>query len=228
MKIALVEDNSDLRKELLYQLEYNGFDIVAFENGISYLKWLGKDIPHELLILDLGLPDIDGLIIAEALCKVVPAPEIIILTARSTLADRINGWNAGAKTYLTKPFEFDELLAIIRSFNRKLSSNITSHPNAFTLDLDQFLATDLSGKAISVSFIEAQILSSLIRNQPDFVSRTQIIGDIGLEAKNYDMRRLETNVSRLRKKLLELGDGKATIRAVRGKGYIITGYWEIA
>ncbi|MGA1218869.1 MAG: response regulator transcription factor, partial [Pseudomonadales bacterium] len=123
LRCAVVEDEASLREDLLFFLDHAGFSVVFESDGYDVLPGL-LGSTAEVVILDLGLPDIDGLEITRALRTQRPDMAIVMLTARSGPGDRLLGWREGADAYLVKPVEFKELEAVIRSVARRAGGSM--------------------------------------------------------------------------------------------------------
>lgn len=222
MNIALLEDNPDLNEEISFQLIHMGHQITSFSNGSSYLEWVKHNNDHDVLLLDLGLPDIDGLKVAEEIKYIKPNVQIIMLTARSSVMDKVKGWNAGANIYLTKPIDIQELQAILENIQTKSSFAKQWLTPDLTLNCISLTLTSANENKVKLSFIEVKLLTLLNEAVSKPVSRNRLICEMGENPDIYDDRRLEAIISRLRMKFLNLGCDKSMIQAVRNKGYILT------
>ena len=223
MKIAVVEDNPDLREELEFLISHAGHQVESMFSAKSLYRLLEADQHFDVLILDVGLPDECGFTIAEKL-KGTPGLGIIILTARGHIQDRIRGLEMGADAYLTKPVDVTELLAVINSIYRrlqveKLSLQPPKEVTGFHLDgscRKLFLSDD---GQITLTRSEGTILKILAQHGREPVSRRKISEALGYDYLHYDERRLEAIISRLRKKLKDGCPETEIIKAARGIGY---------
>lgn len=227
MKIALIEDNSDLREEINFQLTHLGHEVTAFSDGNSFLRTFSPVSDFNVLLLDLGLPDVDGLEVAQQVNTLRNDIRIIILTARNALQDRVKGWNVGAHIYLTKPVDIEELQAILDNLPANNSDYHQLQNASLILNTVDLSLTHPNGEKLGLSFIEVKILSRLNAVLAEPVSRDDLIREIGENPLHYDPRRLEALMSRLRRKCLDFGCEKNMIQAVRGKGYLLTTPIEI-
>lgn len=221
-RIALVEDNTDLREEIVFQLTHLGHPVSEFSHGRAYLDWLREAPGGHVLLLDLGLPDMDGPEIAETVAAMAVDVPLIMLTARDSLNDRVKGWRAGASIYLTKPVALEELQAILERLARSGPPRAGGSAPALELDTLGLRLHNAGGEGVELSYSESRILAALNESQPDPVCRTDLIRHLGGNPEHYDARRLEAIVSRLRKKLAGLGVSGSALKAARGRGYSLT------
>lgn len=223
IRLAIVEDDLILREELSHFLTSYGVVVFEVNSGISLDELLMRQTV-DLLILDLNLPGQNGLEIAQRIRLNQPNIGIIMLTARTAMADRIKGYESGADIYLPKPTSGAELLAAIVSLNRRLKDQ--KKPSQWTLDMKQRLLIPCDDlEVISLTAIECLLIMTLV-NAPDHSLDTDEICDI-LSEKNHGepvtKRALENIISRLRKKIAAtVTDPKLqSIRSVWGLGYEI-------
>jgi two-component system phosphate regulon response regulator OmpR len=215
LKIALVEDNDDLRDLLARDISRAGYEVHTAECAED-LDDLVSHTLIDLLILDLTLPGEDGLSIARRYKQANPDTYIIMLTARGREQDRIEGYEAGADVYLTKPISSSELMAAIGSVSRRLSKrqdliDIVLNVRAMTL-------TGL--KTIALNRQEVVMLKALNESPNGNLAYFRLLELHGeLEINESAKAALEVRVVRLRKKLAEAGIEGKTIRAIRGEGY---------
>lgn len=222
MKIAFIEDNSDLREELTFQLTHLEHLVYPFPAGKPYLDWLLSNPKHDALLLDLGLPDLDGLLIAKQVREINPDVYVIMITARSSIDSKVEGWNAGANFYLPKPVDLNELEAILNSLHIKKNTHLSPSLSELTLNKIDLTLANQEHKILKLSYIECLLLSAMNNSLSVPLSRNELIHAIHENPSHYDPRRLEAIMSRLRKKLNDYGCDKSVIQAVRGKGYMLT------
>ena len=221
MRIAIVEDDAILREELAYFLGENGFLVSQVNNGSSLDELLMYE-NIKLIILDVSLPGQNGMVIAKRLRTSFPNLGIIMLTARTSLVDRIQSYENGADIYLPKPTPALELLAAVRSLERRLKE--TELPQSWSLDfLRRKLTPPGSTQPIELTAVEVYLLSALAAapNQTlDFESIQELL-KIKYDFKELTKRALENLISRLRIKIsLSIGDEKVRcIQSVWGAGY---------
>lgn len=223
MHITLIEDNHDLREEIVFLLQHAGYQVEGVACAYDFYRYFDSSDRVNILLLDLGLPDEDGLTIAKKL-QGTKGLGIIMLTARGSLSERITGLDHGADAYLTKPVEMSELIAVIESVKRRLTVEFTTNVKdsdsiCWFLDEAKRNLKKNCGQHIKLTATEGQILYTLAKVAPKPVSRKRLTESIGEEYAYYDERRLETIISRLRRKLKSTGAESSTIKAARGQGY---------
>ena len=218
MRVLVIEDNPRLSEALVRGLAEQGFDVSAASTGASGLLRL-LEHPVEAAIVDLGLPDRDGLtVVREARAARVVAP-IMILTARDTVQSCIEGLEAGADDYMIKPFAYQELVARVRALIRR-SSLPRAAPEPF-VDItlaDKDLCVRVRGRAVLLSPRERGLLALMLQRRGQVVSRREILRQVF----GYDFETgtniVEVHIAHLRRKL---GEEAALIRTVRGAGYFL-------
>lgn len=229
--LLLVEDDELLRDGLNAQLTQAGHRITTAEDGQAALERLAAD-GFDGVVLDLGLPKVDGLSVLRRLRQQTPALPVLILTARDGIEDRVEGLNAGADDYLTKPFNRDELLARLQAMLRRASlpafgpapvaSSAGASASASPLRLDPALPRAwLGAEAIELTQREWVLLGLLVRHSGRVVSREDVLeawqADPA-EAGGSGSNALEVYVHRLRRKL---AGSTLNIRNIRGLGYML-------
>lgn len=227
--LLIVEDDELLRDGLSAQLTQAGHRIDTASDGEQALAMLDREA-FDGVVLDLGLPRIDGLTVLRRLRTRLPALPVLILTARDDVEDRVEGLNAGADDYLTKPFNRDELLARLQSMLRRASlpafgASRAAEPapaSAGVLRLDPVLPRAWLGEEmIELTQREWSLLGLLVRNSGRVVSREDVLqawqADPG-EAGGVTSNALEVYVHRLRRKL---AGAPLNIRNIRGLGYML-------
>ena len=223
-QILLIEDDVDLIESLRLFLEKEKFEIVASHSGYGGLS-LALESPPDLILLDLNLPDLDGL----SICRELRASEgtrdlpIIMLTARAQEYDRILGLDLGADDYITKPFSVRELLSRIRALLRRCQLDGGVPEEIFN---DRRLQIDrsarrvlLDGGEIRMTRREFDLLWFLILNSPRVVSRERILERIWGLSSDIETRTIDVHIRSLRKKL-----GSEIIETLIGTGYRFRGY----
>ena len=222
MKILLVEDNIQLNKALATLFKRNSYLVDSAFDGEEALIYL-NDYQYDVVILDIMLPKIDGLeVLTRARQNKIETP-IILLTAKSTIEDKIKGLDLGADDYLPKPFSVEELLARIRALSRrKFNSSIQNDEIHFAdliIDEKNYLIK-CGDKSIVISNKEMQILLLLIKNEGKIVSK-ETITSCAWNAESYSTNEnLWVYVSYLRKKIESLGS-KIKIKSIRYQGYYL-------
>ena len=215
-QIAIIDDDPEILKLLDQYLTKNGFEVSAFSNGESFL---GQDhAKFSLVVLDLGLPGIDGLEVCRMLRKNSNIP-IIMLTAASDDLDRILGLELGSDDYMGKPFNPRELLARIKALLRRSEVKDEDVDNHIVMNFAARSAF-ISGAQLDLTGTEFDLLCVFHKQIGSVLSRDEI-GEL-LHGRKIDPldRSIDTIVSRLRNKLSEHFQGEI-IQSVRGKGYVL-------
>ena len=220
MRILLVEDNERLAEAISENLTAAGFAINHVSRGEDALA-VTADQQFDAIVLDLGLPDIDGMDVLKALRDKKNAVPVLMLTARDQLSDKIEGLNKGADDYMVKPFETDELIARLNALLRRpaqaVSEIITVGNLSFNTTNRQAMARE---KILELSKRETDLLEQLLRSLGKIVSKKSI----EMRLYSYDdkgsVNSVEVLVHRLRKKL-ESYDAGLDIHTLRGIGYMI-------
>ncbi len=219
MRIVLVEDNQSLRKGITYRLTDDGHAVDALENGEAADVFLQQE-DCDLVILDINLPGKDGLEILTNMRRRSDPRPVILLTARSTTQDRVEGLDAGADDYLIKPFEMEELAARVRAVarRREVAPRRTMSLGNLTLDVEtpQLLNGDA---ALDVPRRELSMLVALAEANGTPVSKDALLDKVYGAGSETDDKVVEVYVSRLRKRLSQFG---VLIRVHRGIGYALT------
>ena len=220
MRILVVEDEKNLNRVLKKQLEKQGYSVDACLDGLEAKDYMDMT-EYDVIILDIMLPGMDGLqLLKMAREKDLPS-QIIMLTARDSIEDRVKGLDMGADDYLTKPFAFEELLARIRMLVRKKSGNKTNVYRAADLELDTSAMTvTRGGQQIMLTAREFAVLRYLMANKGIVLSREKI--EEHLFDYDYDgaSNVVDVYIRYLRKKVDEGFDEKL-IHTVRGTGYVL-------
>ena len=217
-RIGLIEDNLDYRTEVAFHLRRAGFDVALESDGVGIDAQLAA-CPCNLLVLDLGLPVEDGLVIAHRLRQRQPGLGIVMLTARGSLDDRLAGLEEGADAYLVKPVDMRELVATLQSVQRRLAAAVLPS-EAWSLAPDTLSIRSPAGEAVELTATEMDLLKCLAAAAPEPVSREVLAAAMGHPEFDFDYRRLEVAFSRLRKKIETATTSDSPIRAARGRGYV--------
>lgn len=214
-RVAIVEDNQDLLDDVIFSLERAGFTVRGCDRGEA-LDCLLEDFRPHVVVLDIGLPGEDGLSIAERLRAMQPAPGIVMLTARTTLEDRIEGHTRGADNYLCKPVDMEELVAVVRARARTVMPTTGAQWRFFTR---QRCLQFPEGQRLELTTAENQLLTAILGNPGQQAGRRVLIGALGGNPDDYDIRRLEVTISRLRQKIRAIRPETNPLRALRNQGY---------
>ena len=227
MKIPVVDDEQPVRESLRRSLRFNGYDVLTASDGLEAVEAVRSENP-ELLILDVMMPNMDGLEVCRTLRSEGWDRPILVLTARDGVSDRVAGLDAGADDYLPKPFALEELLARVRSLVRRASADSIAAEAPVESKLsfeDLVLDADTrevsrGGRAISLTRTEFSLLQLLMENPRKVLSRSKILEEVW----GYDFptsgNALEVYIGYLRKKTEGDGDSRL-IHTVRGVGYVL-------
>lgn len=220
MRILLAEDEDDLRKVTVKRLKAEGFGVDGCRDGQEALEYLDA-ADYNLVILDIMMPRLDGLSVLRKLRKGGNPVPVLLLTAKDAVSDRVQGLDAGADDYLTKPYAFEELLARIRALVRR---NSTEKSDVLTVgDLSVELSTKRvmrGGKEILLSAKEFNLLETLMRHKGRVLSRAQLenqVWDFGFEGSSNIV---DVYIRYLRRKVDDPFE-KKLIHTIRGAGYVL-------
>jgi DNA-binding response OmpR family regulator len=217
--VLVIEDDKGLQKYLRELLLDNGFSVQTADDGIAALETLGKSDP-DIVVLDLGLPNMSGETVCLEIRKKYKDLPIIILTAKDSIQDIVQGLNLGADDYMTKPFVADEFLARIKARLRKLGEGDTKLKIA-DLELDnKTLEVIRGGKLIQLTPQEFKLLQYLMSNKGRILTREMILNRIWLYSSDVETRVVDVYMGYLRKKV-DQGHTKKLLHSVRGFGYVI-------
>ncbi|MCR9139044.1 MAG: response regulator transcription factor [Alphaproteobacteria bacterium] len=216
MRILVVEDDRDLNRQVSEALEEAGYVVdKAFDGSEGH--FLGDTEPYDAVILDIGLPEMDGISVLEEWRSAGRAMPVLILTARDRWSDKVAGIDAGADDYVAKPFHVEEVLARIRALIRRAAGHSSSEIVCGPLRLDTRGAkATVDGKALKLTSHEFRLLSYLVHHVNKVVSRTELVEHMYDQDFDRDSNTIEVFVGRLRKKL-----GVDMIETIRGLGYRI-------
>jgi two-component system response regulator PhoP len=218
MRILLVEDEAPLRETLAARLKRDGFAVDAAADGEEGL-YLGREVPFDLAIVDLGLPKLSGMELVEILRKEGHGFPILILTARASWQDKVQGLKFGADDYLVKPFHVEELLARINALVRRASGWAKPILACGPIRLDTTAqSVTVDGKSADLTSYEYKVLEYLMLHAGELVSKADLTEHIYQQDFDRDSNVLEVFIGRLRRKLDPDGTLKP-IETVRGRGY---------
>ena len=227
MKLLVVDDEQAVRESLRRSLRFNGYEVLTANDGLEAVETVRAENP-ELLILDVMMPNMDGLEVCRTLRSEGWDRPILVLTARDGVSDRVSGLDAGADDYLPKPFALEELLARVRSLVRRAAADsiaaeapVESKLSFEDLELDaDTREVSRGGRAISLTRTEFALLQLLMENPRKVLSRSKILEEVW----GYDFptsgNALEVYIGYLRKKTEGEGDARL-IHTVRGVGYVL-------
>ncbi|MCJ8191648.1 response regulator [Sphingomicrobium aestuariivivum] len=214
MRILIVEDEPNLGRQLRSTLEGAGYAVDLATDGVDG-HFLGESESYDAVVLDLGLPEMDGLTILNKWRKGGKDMPVLVLTARDSWSDKVAGLDAGADDYLAKPFQTEELIARLRALIRRSAGHASSVLEAGEIRLDTRSGkVTKDGEPVKLTAQEYKLLSYLMHHKGKVVSRTELIEHIYDQDFDRDSNTIEVFVTRIRKKL-----GSETITTIRGLGY---------
>ena len=225
MKILVADDEQAVRESLRRSLSFNGYDVVLAEDGAQAVKLIEAEQP-ELVILDVMMPQMDGLEVCRTLRSSGDDRPILLLTARDGVSDRVAGLDAGADDYLPKPFALEELLARVRSLFRRSIKEAQKPEEPKELEFEDLVLNpdtrDVSrgGKPISLTRTEFALLEYLMRNPRKVLTRSDILEEVWGYNFPTSGNALEGYIGYLRKKMEADGESRL-IHTVRGVGYVL-------
>jgi len=218
MRILVVEDDSVLRDGLSRSLRNGGYAVEVADDGRLADQLLSVH-SFDLVVLDLGLPGLDGLEVLRRLRRRASNIPVLILTARDSIVDRVNGLDVGADDYLVKPFELAELEARVRALMRRAQSVATARISHGALTLDTAARRAFVGEeALDLSAREVALLEALLLSAGRVVSKDQLADRLYGVSDEVGPNAIEVFVHRLRRKIEAAG---VSIRTIRGLGYLV-------
>ena len=220
MRILLFEDHSQLADSITRGLAGLGFGIDAFPTASAGLNAL-KAIAYDAVILDLGLPDRDGLDVLSELRQRNSSAPILILTARDGIEDRVTGLDAGADDYVVKPFAMTELAARLRALLRRPGQALAETLSVGNLQLHTSSRhVTANGASIHFSVREVEALELLMRREGQVVAKNSLEDSLYGLTRNVSQNSIEVLISRLRRRLNSIGAG-CSIHTFHGIGYLL-------
>ena len=220
MKILLIEDYAPLRESLQQGLRENGYAVDAAGDGEEGL-WYASTGEYEVVVLDLRLPGMDGLEILRRLRAQKNKVHVLIVTAKDSVHDRVEGLDLGADDYLVKPFEFSELLARVRALVRRKYDQKEPVIRVADVEVDTSArAVRRSGRPVYLTVREYAILEILARKSGRVVSRETIMEGVYDFAAELSSNVIDVYIGRLRRKL-EIEGGNNILHTKRGFGYML-------
>jgi two-component system, OmpR family, response regulator len=216
MRILVVEDESSLAQHLTSSITEAGYAVDHAADG-ERADFLAQTEQYDALVLDLGLPKIDGLTLLRKWRDSGLVTPVLILTARGSWHEKVQGIDGGADDYVSKPFRIEEVLARLRALMRRASGHVTSELRAGNVTLDTGRArVTLDGMPVKLTSHEFRVLSYLMHHRGRIVSQAELIEHIYAQDFDRDSNTVEVFIARLRRKL-----GAFFIETVRGLGYRI-------
>lgn len=217
MRVLLVEDDQDLTRQLKGALADAGYVVDHAADG-EEAQFLGESEPYDAVVLDLGLPKLDGVSVLERWRRSTVNIPVLILTARDSWSQKVAGFDAGADDYLTKPFHTEELLARLRALVRRSAGHAAPLLACGALSLDPKSArANINGEPLRLTSLEYRMLHYLVMHQGRVISRTELVEHLYDQDFDRDSNTVEVFIGRVRKKI-----GPDRIETVRGLGYRLT------
>jgi len=218
-RIVIIEDDVEIGETLLRILEFERYHPFLYRDGKSGLEQALFHTP-DLVILDLGLPDIDGLEVAKELRKESAIP-ILMLTARDAVESRVQGLDSGADDYLVKPFAKAELLARIRALLRRAPTTGEASLTYADIKLDEDTYVAKRGeRVLKLTQREFQLLKYLVQNREIVISRDRLLDEVWSYDAAAFTNTVDVFISNLRRKLEENGESRV-LHTIRGVGYVL-------
>ncbi len=218
MHLLIVEDEAQLQSQIRQQMEDLNYTTDTASDGREGLYY-GEEYQYDLAIIDLGLPEIDGIELIRRLRKNEKTFPILILTARGDWQDKVEGLEAGADDYLVKPFHTEELRARVQALLRRAAGQSTNtwQFGPVSIDIEKKLV-QLNGETVELTSYEFNTLEYLARHQGKVISKSELTEYLYAQDFERDSNTIEVFVGRLRKKI-DLDKDQPLIRTVRGQGY---------
>lgn len=222
MKLLVVEDEESLLNVITKGLKKCGYAVDKAVDGEEALKYF-ELYEYDLIVLDLGLPGMDGMEVLKTIREANPLVKVLILSARSEIEDRIQGLDQGANDYLIKPFDFLELEARIRCLLRQpiIMQDVEIHIREMTIDIKK-KSVYINSKPLELTKKEYGILEYLALNKNSIVSAESLIEHVWDSEVDLFSNTFKFHMSSLKRKMAELTDTEL-IRNIRGQGYIVAG-----
>lgn len=221
-RLLIVEDDQTLRDTLAYNLQSEGYQVIQAGDGVTGLN-LAREQKPDLVLLDVGLPELDGLTVCRTLRREMDVP-IVLLTARGGEVDRIVGLDSGADDYIAKPFSFGELLARLRAVLRRGQRGSTTQLKSGNLTLDLVgRHAYCAGKELNLKPREFDLLAELIRHKGAVLTRDLLLQRVWGFDFAGDTRTVDVHIRWLREKIEEDPAKPQRIETVRGLGYRFEG-----
>ncbi|HSI42276.1 MAG TPA: response regulator transcription factor [Xanthobacteraceae bacterium] len=216
MRLLVVEDDPDLNRQIFEALSDAGYAVDRAYDGEEG-HYLGENEPYDAVVLDIGLPKMDGLSVLESWRRGGKKMPVLILTARDRWSDKVQGFDAGADDYVAKPFHMEEVLARLRALLRRAAGHAASELACGPVMLDTRSGrVTVSGRAVKLTSHEYRLLAYLMHHTGRVVSRTELVEHLYDQDFDRDSNTIEVFVGRLRKKL-----DIDVIQTVRGLGYLL-------
>ena len=214
MRLLVIEDEPELARQIAEALRAADYAVDVAHDGEEG-HYLGEVEPYDAVVLDLGLPKLDGLSVLRRWRADGHDMPVLILTARDRWNEKVEGFDSGADDYLAKPFSMEELLARLRALIRRAAGHASPELVCGPLRVDTRSGrVSVEGTPVTLTAHEFKLLSYLMHHQQRIISRTELVGHMYDQDFDRDSNTIEVFVGRLRKKL-----GTGVIKTVRGQGY---------
>jgi len=214
MRVLVAEDEAVLAAQLVEALGAAGYAVDSVADG-EQADFLGQTETYDAVILDLGLPRVDGLTVLRRWRDAGLAMPVLVLTARASWSEKVQGIDSGADDYLGKPFRMEELLARLRGLIRRATGQVTPELRSGAIVLDARLGrVTRDGAPVRLTSHEFRVLSYLMHHRGRVVSQAELTEHIYAQNFDRDSNTVEVFIARLRRKL-----GSSSIQTVRGLGY---------
>ncbi len=218
MRVLIVEDEAPLRETLAARMQREGFAVDTACDGEEAI-YMGREVPFDIVIVDLGLPRMSGIEVVKKLRELQKRYPILILTARSSWQDKVEGLKSGADDYLVKPFHIEELLARVNALVRRSAGWSKPVLECGPVAMDTTAQTvSINAQVIDLTSYEYKVLEYLMLHAGELVSKGDLTEHIYEQDFDRDSNVIEVFIGRLRKKLDNDGTLKP-IETVRGRGY---------
>jgi DNA-binding response OmpR family regulator len=217
MRVLIVEDDTRIAEDIKDAIQAAGF-VADIVNDGEEAWFTGGTEPYDAVILDLGLPGIDGLTILKRWRSEGHTFPVLILTARSAWQERVDGIDAGADDYLVKPFQIQELVARLRAIVRRAAGHATTTIQVGPLTVDtRMMSVSVNEKPIALSPLEYRLIAYLAHNQDRVITQTELSEHLYAYDGEKDSNAVEVLIGRVRRKV-----GEGLIETKRGFGYLIS------
>ena len=218
VRVLIVEDEPALSRQLRVSLADAGYAVDAAADG-QRADFLARTESYDAILLDLGLPKIDGLTLLRQWRETGVATPVLVLTARGSWHEKVQGIDQGADDYMAKPFQIEEVLARLRALIRRASGQLSPELRCGDVALDARLGrVTLAGAPVKLTSHEFRVISYLMHHRGRLVSQAELTEHIYAQDFDRDSNTVEVFIARLRKKL-----GAEIIETVRGLGYRMDG-----
>ncbi len=218
MRVLVVEDDLRVAGQVTETLRDAGYVVESADEG-EEAQFLGETEDYDAVVLDLGLPGVDGLTVLQRWRAAGRSMPVLVLTARDTWRDKVTGLRAGADDYLAKPFELEEMVARVEALIRRAAGHASPVLKCGNIQLDTATGrVTLAGQPIALTALEYRTLSYLIHHALEIVSKTELTEHIYGQDFDRDSNVIEVLINRLRQKI-----GRDSIETYRGRGYRLVG-----